>query len=176
MNKHTFFSRAKRKALSACKLILFIAAFLSTVTFAQEQTPVDLRLSNKALQAPASSTLGQDIQFGISVFIEVERQASGVIVTVELPEGITPLSIITNTAQCSYTDNLITCNLGVVGREGVRYKDSAADMAITVRPTSLGTKTITTRIIANEPDPNLSNNTMTTTVNVVKSRKRVRFF
>jgi hypothetical protein len=176
MNKHSFFSHARRTALSACKLILFIAAFLSTMSFAQEQTPVDLRLSSKAIPPPPTITLGQDFQFGIRVFIERERQASGVIVTVELPEGITPLSVNTNTAQCSYTDNLITCNLGVVGREGVIYKDSAADMTINVRPTSLGTKTLTTRITANEPDPNLSNNTMTTTVTVVKSRKRVRFF
>jgi hypothetical protein len=176
MNKQSFFSRARRTALSACKLILIITAFLSTVSFAQEQTPVDLRLSNKVILSPPTITFGQDFQFGIRVFIERERQASGVIVTVELPEGITPLSVDTDKGQCSYTDNLITCNLGVVGREGVIYKDSAAGMQITVRPTSLGTKTLTARITANEPDPNLSNNTMTTTVTAVKSRKRVRIF
>jgi hypothetical protein len=176
MNKHTFFSRARRTALSACKLILFITAFLSTVSFAQEKPPVDLRLFARS-PAPPTNTFGQDIQFSTAVFIEQERQASGVIVTVELPEGITPLSVSTDIGvQCGFTDNLITCNLGVVGEEGARYRDWVASISIKIRPTSLGTKTLTTRMTANEPDPNLSNNTMTTTFNVVKSRKRVRIF
>jgi hypothetical protein len=64
----------------------------------------------------------------------------------------------------------------VVGKEGVRYRDWAAGITIKLRATSLGTKTLTTRLTANEPDPYHFNNTMTTTVNVVKSRKRVRFF
>jgi hypothetical protein len=175
MDKHCFFSQVSPTALSACKLILIITAFLSTMSFAQEQTPVDLRLLSKSTSTP-TITLGQDFQFGIRVYIEREREASGVIVTVELPEGITPLSINTDSGQCSFTDNLITCNLGMIGRDDVRYKDTTPDITFKVRPTSLGTITLTTRITANEPDPNLSNNTMTTTVNVVKSRKRVRFF
>ena len=175
MNKHTFFSHASRTALSACKLILIITAFLSTMSFAQEKPPVDLMLFAKSTPPP-TITLGQDIQFYTAVLIEDKRQASGVIVTVELPEGITPLSVYTNTGQCSFTDNLITCNLGVVGIESERLRDFAASMIIKVRPTSLGTKTLTARMTANEPDPNLSNNTMTTTFTVTKSRKRVRFF
>ena len=175
MDKHSFFSHAKRTALLARKLILIITAFLSTASFAQEKPPVDLRLLAKS-PPPPTVTSGQDIQFVTVVFIEQERQASDVIVTVELPEGVTPLSVNTDTGQCSFSDNLITCNLGVLGEEGANYRDWIAAMTIKVRPTSLGTKTLTTRLTANEPDPRLSDNTMTTTVNVVKSRKRVRFF
>ena len=175
MNKHFFFSHVSCTALWACKLILIIIAFLSTASLASAQSPVDLRLWSYAM--PSTATLGssQDIRFYISVFIESRREASGVIVTAELPAGIAPSSVKTDTGQCSYTDNLITCNLGVVGREGAQAIDWVAAVTIEVKPTTAGTITLTTRITANEPDPNLSNNTTTTTVTVQKSRKRVRF-
>ena len=175
MNKHSFFPHASRMALSVGKLILIITAFLSTASLAKAQSPVDLSLWSYSLPSTATLGNGQDIRFNIAVFIENRRQASGVIVTAELTAGVIPSSVETDTGQCSYTDNLITCNLGVVGREGAQAIDWVASMEIHVKPTTAGTIALTARVTASEPDPNLANNTTTSTVTILKSRKRIRF-
>lgn len=179
MNKHSFLSRAKRTASSACKLILIIAAILSATIWTQAQSPVDLSLSSFMPTQPVTLGSGRDIEFDIPVFIENKREASGVIVTAELPAGVTFSSVKTDKGACIFADNRVTCNLGVVGREGAQAFDWVGFISIYVKPTQAGTVVLTAQITANEPDPNLSNNTVTlvATINPPKSRnKRVRFF
>lgn len=174
MKRHAFLSR-ERKHLSAGKLLLIVAALLSTASMAKAQAPVDVGIS----PGTASSVRlgdGQDIEFQIFVGVESRRQASGAVVTAELPAGVTFSSVKTDTGTCSFADNRITCNLGVVGRDGQIPYDYWALVQIYVKPTETGTVSLTARITTNEPDPNLANNTATatTTVNSSKSRKRVR--
>ncbi len=177
MNKYTFLSHASRTALSFCELILIFTVFLSAASVARAQSPVDLSVSSFPT-IPVRLGSGQDVGFGFLVFIESRRQASGVIVTVELPAGVTFSSVTTDKGTCDFADNRVTCNLGVVGVEGRQAFDWVGFVSIFVKPTEAGTVTLTARITANEPDPNLSNNirTESATVNPLKSRKRVRFF
>lgn len=177
MNKYTFLSHASRAALSLCELILIFTVFLSAASAARAQSPVDLSVGSFP---PESVRLGsgQDIEFQFPIFIESRRQASGVIVTAELPAGVTFSSVRTDKGTCGFADNRITCNLGVVGVEGRQAFDWVAFITIYVKPTEAGTVTLTARITADEPDPNFSNNmkTASATVTPAKSRKRVRFF
>lgn len=177
MKKYSFLSPPKRTALSLCKLILILTTFLSAASVARAQSPVDISVGS-FLTSPVRLGSGQDINFQFPVFISSKRQASGVILTAELPAGVTFSSVRTDTGACVFADNRITCNLGVVGVEGQQAFDWVAFISIYVRPIEAGTVTLTARITANEPDPNLSNNTKTASamVNPPKSRKRVRFF
>lgn len=180
MKRHSFLSPARRVALSARKLILITAAFLSVTVLARAQSPVDISLSSHSHSFVRLGD-GQDIVFQIWIYIEPRRQASGVVVTAELPAGVTFSSAIPSKGTCDYADGLITCRLGQVGIEGVRYIDVVESIQIYARPIQVGTFALNARIIANEPDPNPSNNMTTTdtlkaTVNPPKSRKRVRFF
>jgi hypothetical protein len=178
MKKHSFLSHAKGAHLFAGKLFLIITAVLSATIWTQAQSPVDLRISSISNFSSVRLGSGQDIVFHIPVYIESRRQASGVVVTAELPAGVTFLLVKTDTGTCGFADNLITCNLGVVGREGMQAMDWVAYIQIFVKPIEVGTVSLTARITASEADPNLANNTTTRTVTVIppKSRKRVRFF
>lgn len=178
MKRHSFLSPARRVTLSACKLILITATFLSVTVLARAQSPVDIRISSHSHSFVRLGD-GQDIVFNVWIFIEPRRQANGVVVTAELPAGVTFSSAIPSKGTCDYTDGLITCRLGEVGIEGVRYIDVVESIKIYARPTQVGTFALDARIIADEPDPNLSNNMTTTetlraTVNPPKSRKRGR--
>ncbi len=149
---------------------------------ARAQLPHDIRISSRndtyGALLPIRLGDGKDIRFGISVWVESRRQASDVVVTAELPEGVTLSSINTDKGTCGIANNLITCNMGIVGAEGQQAFDWSGAITVLVRPTRDGTITLTSRITASEPDPNPSNNTATATatVNPPKSRKRVRFF
>jgi hypothetical protein len=174
MNKHTFFSRAKRTALSACKLILIITAFLSTAGFAQEQTPVDISVK---LKTPLIRFIGDTYNIlSIQVNMELNSQASGIIATVELPEGVTFLEGGYDGIPCTNVDNLVTCNFGSLASGERKPIDYLQGVSIRLQfPNEVRELTFTARVKANEPDPNLSDNTTTIKVNIVKSRKRVRF-
>lgn len=175
MKRHSFLSRASRTALRSIVLSLIVVAALSATSLAQEPAPVDLRLSGFLM--PVVGNPGE-IQTYIQVSIDRRREANNAVLTAELSEGVVVSSVQTNVGECAYLDNLVTCNLGKVGVEGIRLIDAAATIAIRARPAVSGTVTLTAHITASEPDPNLSNNTITDslTVNLPKSRKRVRFF
>lgn len=177
MERHTFLSSHRRLALLLSKLIVITAALLSATGSARAQSPVDLRINSYSFSSVRLGD-GRDIEFVITVYIEQKRQASGVVVTAELPAGVIFSSAKTDHGRCDFADGLITCNLGVVGREGLPTIDWAAYIQIFVRPTEAGQVALTSQITANEPDPNLSNNTTTTmrtaTVSPPKSRKRAR--
>jgi hypothetical protein len=177
MNKHSFFSYSSRKVLSVCKLILIVTAFLSTTSFAQEQTPVDTSISS--IVRPLTTTLGsaQDIEYQVYVYVSPrELGASGVVLTADLPEGVTfSLVRIDNFGDCSYADNRVTCNMNYPTPKG-RVIDYRTLIRIFAKPTRTGSITFTAQIKANEPDPNLSNNTTSKTVNVLRPKTRVRFF
>jgi len=178
MKRHSFLSPARRVTLSACKLILITATFLSVTVLARAQSPVDIRISSHSTSFVRLGD-GQDIVFNVRIYVEQRRQASGVVVTAELPAGVTFSSAIPSKGTCDYADNLITCRLGEVGMEGAHYIDWVESIRIYARPTQVGTFALVARIIADEPDPNLSNNVTTTetlkaTVNPPKVRKRGR--
>ncbi len=158
---------------------LIVTAILSATIWTQAQSPVDLSLRSYSFSSVRLGD-GQDIKIDIAVFIESKREASGVIVTADLPAGVNFSSVTPSQGECNFADNRITCNLGIVGREGQQAFDSVSGLSIYVKPTEVGTVALTAQITANEPDPNLSNNMKTTnpsaTVNPPKSRKRVRFF
>jgi hypothetical protein len=175
MKRRSFLSRASRTTLRSIVLSLTVAAALSATSLAQEPAPVDLRLYG--LLTPVVGNPGE-VQTHIQVSIESRREANNAVLTAELSEGVVVSSVQTDVGECAYTGNLVTCNLGKVGVEGQRLIDAAATISIRARPAVSGTVTLTARITASEPDPNLSNNTITDslTVNLPKSRKRVRFF
>lgn len=175
MKRRSFLSRASRTALRSIVLSLTVAAALSVTSLAQQPAPVDVRLFGYFIPVLGNSG---EIQTYTQVFIDTRREANNAVFTAELSEGVVVTSVQTNVGECAFSGNLVTCNLGKVGVEGIRLIDAAATIAIRGRPAASGTVTLTAHITADEPDPNLSNNTTTVslTVNLPKSRKRTRVF
>lgn len=181
MKRRFFLSPIRRRVLAACMSIAIAVVFLSAAGLARAQSPVNLSIGWFTRPSPIRLGDGQDVEFQFGVLIDSRRAASGVVVTAELPAGLIFSSAIYNTIHskgvCDFADGLITCNLGTVGMEGVPFLDFVASVDICAKPTEAGTFALTARITANEPDPNLANNTAVAmaTVNPPKSRKRVRF-
>ena len=100
-----------------------------------------------------------------------------------MPDGITPTSVIDKDSDggaCAFADNKITCTYPKIGESGTILFDYAAHIIVTAKPVETGQLTLTANVTANEPDENLSNNSVAQSLQVVKttpkSRKRVRFF
>ena len=177
MNKHTFFSRAKRKASSACKLILFITAFLTTASFAQDPTPtpvmVRLSVSSMDFQPQPAVRLGsgQNVSYGLYIFLDsYTTSAKDVILTVLLPTSLTFVST-TYGDRCAHAEGIVTCNLGTITRY---YPDWSAEVRIYARPQIDGPISITGKIKGS--NANETGFSQTKIVAPAKSRKRVGFF
>lgn len=161
-------------------LVLIVGLSVSGSVNAQEQTPVDLSIRSTLGPSLLIPPFTEVLAFNTYIYIEGKRGATGVVYTVEIPEDVTFLSVNSDGGTggaCNYADNRVTCNFTFPPlKDGVRLIDYNTLIQINLKPTKTGTITLTGLIKANEPDPNLSNNTTTNTYTVVKSRKRIRFF
>jgi hypothetical protein len=170
--------RAKSANVFACKFVLIVIIFLSSVSLARAQIAelVDLELWERTPTAVALDS-GKDIEFQFFVRVESLKEANGVILTAELPENIVFSSVRTDKGTCSFAARIITCNLSKIGAAGRITIEYNARIQIFAKPTAVGSATLTAQVTANEPDPNLANNSRTAiaTIFATKSRKRVRF-
>jgi uncharacterized repeat protein (TIGR01451 family) len=126
----------------------------------------DLRVS--VTDSPDPVVAGGQLQYTVQVTNAGPRDATNVVVTDDLPAGVTFLA---SSPACTGTDPL-TCDLGTVPA------GTSKPLTIQVRvpPNLLSSAGVSTAILTNtvsvaadQPDPNPSNNTATATTTVIES-------
>src|ERR1700687_501069 len=118
----------------------------------------DLALTLNSAQANAA--VGIDLSYTVSVYSEGPQDASGVILTDNLPLGLKLVSAQPSQGTCTETTTT-TCDLAA------RSDPSAATVQFTVTPTTAGTFTDALVVAATQPDLNSKNNSASITVTAV---------
>lgn len=159
---------------------LILMAVIFAASAQAQTTPVDVRIQSVHSTPPYLVAEGE-LEFQLFVNVEKNKEVSGVTVTAQLPEGVTPTLVFTDAdGWCAFAGNLITCNYPKLGFVGDGHTtDHDAFIRVRARPVVVGSFTFSASVSANEPDQNLSNNSTAQSVMVdfiprAKSRKRVR--
>lgn len=107
--------------------------------------------------------VGGRLRYNLTVRNLGPDTATGVMVTDQLPGGVTFVSAGSRQGACTEAGGVVTCNLGSLPAGG---RASRASATIQVRPTAAGVITNSADATANEADPNPANNhdSETTTV------------
>ncbi len=113
------------------------------------------------LTGPAGALVGHAVTYTATVTSNGPNDATGVVITYDLPDGVALASSSASQGLCFGTDTVV-CNIGTVAN------GSSATVDISVIPTEPGTIVNTMTVEANEKDSNAANNTATveTTANL----------
>ena len=101
---------------------------------------------------PDPITLGQDLTYTVTVSNDGPSDASGVIVTDELPAEVAFVSATPSQGDCTEANGSLTCNLGTLPIEGT------ATVTLNVKTTAPGMISNAASVSGNETDPDASNN------------------
>jgi hypothetical protein len=168
--------------------LLAIALLVSTGTvIAQNSVDVEIDvIAGSPLGLPLKSSIPIHADIILVVYIEKLKASTGVTVTAELPEGVTPQSVTVSAGQegsCAFEGSSIVCNFPKLGYEGRIFRHgNAAVIGINLQPGAAGLVNVSASITANELDPDPANNSKSASIEVIgqpappKPRKRVRFF
>ncbi len=118
-------------------------------------------LSTTVTAAPNPVSQGSNTTLTVSVKNGGPSQATGVVLTNNLPSGLTFVSDSASQGSCSGTGTL-TCNLDSLAA------GSMATVTIVGTPTSVGAFSDSASVTANESDPNPTNNTGAATITVLQ--------
>jgi uncharacterized repeat protein (TIGR01451 family) len=111
--------------------------------------------------APDPGHVGQKLTYTITVHNDGPDSASGVTLVDTLPKTAGFGSAISTQGTCVRTKTGVTCNIGTMAN------GATVTVTIVVKPTKKGTITNTVTVASTSPtDPNLSNNTASTTTTV----------
>jgi uncharacterized repeat protein (TIGR01451 family) len=128
----------------------------SWTTTVIQPTTADLSVFKGA--STETAYVGQTFYYDISASNAGPANATNVVITDQLPEQVQFVSV---DGPCTANGNLLTCQISTiynhVGIAGIR---------VTVRAVSAGSAVNTATITADQPDPNLSNNTSSVTVQI----------
>jgi uncharacterized repeat protein (TIGR01451 family) len=119
----------------------------------------DLALSMTASHEPAAP--GTQFTYSIVVTNLGPATATGVTVTDDLPAGVTFVSATPSQGNCTGTTT-VTCDLGTIAQGG------GAQIALLVTKNVGGSVDNTATVDGNENDPNLANNSNSTTTTPVE--------
>ncbi len=126
-----------------------------TATF---NVTTDLSIAKTDSPDPASTAT--NITYIISITNDGPGNATGVKVTDPLPTGVSFVSAQASQGSCTSTAGSVQCTLGNV------RADASAEVTIVVKPTKEGNVTNTASVSSETSDPNLSNNSASTTTAV----------
>ena len=114
-----------------------------------------------ALTAPAEPlSVGQTVTLTAEVRHGGELEATGITLTVTLPDEFEFVSAESGAESCSFEDGAVVCLLGRLSQAEV------ASASITVRPTVPGAATFEANVSANQPEALPDDNSVEETVNV----------
>jgi uncharacterized repeat protein (TIGR01451 family) len=143
--------------------MVLTASSTNSITVLLNTSPTsgaDLALTTYPTQANA--LVGDKLSYTVTVFSEGPHDASGVILTENLPSGLKLVSAQPSQGTCTGTTTItITCDLGSIA------DPSAAAVSFTVTPTAEGTFTDALQLAATQPDLNSKNNSASISVTAV---------
>jgi uncharacterized repeat protein (TIGR01451 family) len=124
---------------------------------------VDMAISKSGSPSPA--TTGQTLTYTLKATNSSAGPdpAFGVVVSDNLPSGVTFQSAATSQGSCSNSSGKVTCNLGTIA------KGSSATVTIKVTPSVSGSVTNTATVSSSGSDSDASNNTASVTTQVQKA-------
>jgi len=110
----------------------------------------DLVLTKVATPEPVK--VSSNLTYSISITNNGPAQATGVLVTDTLPEGVTFVSASSSQGSCMETSGVVTCNLGSLG------SGASASVTVLVTPGVTGSITNYARVTSTSTDPNPADN------------------
>ncbi len=153
-------ARKLSRTLSVLALLVGLAPALGgTNAYAAKTASADVALSGIGDAPDPVSTNGQ-VRYQISGLNFGPDQATGVRVTAPLPAGVR-FAPDPSVPECSEASGVVTCSYPSWDANTARI------IIVSLIPSTAGTLEITFTVSANEPDPDLSNNSETETTTVV---------
>ncbi len=134
------------------------SASVTVTAVAAAQPMADLSLSLTA--APNPVTVGQTLTYTLNVANAGPSDATGTVLSDQLPAGVSLASAQPSQGACSGTTT-VSCSLGTVPAGG------SASVVLQVIPNAAGTLTDTASVTSGVTDPDTSNNSASVTVDAV---------
>jgi len=130
-----------------------------TITIGAVGDAADVTLSD--LTSDQAVTLGDTLVYTLSVSNAGPAAATSVVLTDTLPAGVAFVSATATQGSCTHSNGTVICQIGTLA------SGSSATIAISVRPTIVGTHTNQARVSVGQADPIASNNTTQRAATVV---------
>ncbi len=133
----------------------------SEQTTVSEISQADLSVSKNDAIDPV--TIGENVSYTITVNNNGPATANNIILTDNLPNGVTFMSANPDQGSCSEADNVVTCNLGDIVNGG------SVLVTIEVKSTTTGTIINNANVTSSTSDSNNNNNSTSeqTTINAI---------
>lgn len=168
MKSSSFASRRGRTLWIAVLAVVPVAALAWVGSGSAAPTPAgsaDLRITKS--DSPDPVTVGSTLTYTIRVDNAGPNEATGVVVTDQLPKGVDVVSATATQGKCAAKGQKVTCELGSISfGTGPSYSGSPT-VTIAVIPRKEGTITNTATVKGNQNDPVSGNNKATATTRVV---------
>src|SRR5216684_4368413 len=151
--------RTKRNSFLAAAILIFLLS-LANISAAQDRA--DLSITNTAQPNPATvstPTVARNITYGMNVINNGPNRATGVQVSFTLPAPVTLVTARFNfiggpSIDCASNTTTVSCNIGSVDSGNL----AGAAVVVVLRAQATGVLRAAATVKADQPDPNMSNN------------------
>ena len=150
-----------RPAVLILALVLGLSPALIGTSASANTTGVSDMAISSVSDSPDPVFTNGNLTYQVGVSNVGPDQATGVVVTTQLPTGVRFEPTLSN-ADCAADAGIVTCSFAVWDA------NAAGIILVTVVPATAGTLELTFTVRANEPDPDLSNNSQAVTTEVVE--------
>ncbi|MCP4527453.1 MAG: DUF11 domain-containing protein [Aestuariibacter sp.] len=134
-------------------------------TNTQQLPALEADLSVIKTDDPDPATLCDDVTYTLALTNNGPDASQNVVLTDNLPAGVTYVSATPEQGSCSETGGVVTCNLGTINN------GNSLNVDIVVTPDSEGNITNNASVTSDTPDPNSGNNSVSeeTTVTICET-------
>jgi len=151
--------RTKRTSFLAAAILIFLLS-LANISAAQERA--DLSITNTTMPNPATvstAAVPRNLTYGMNVINNGPDPATGVQVTFALPSPVTLVTARFNfiggpSIDCASNTTTVSCNIGSVDSGNL----AGAAVVVVLRAQATGVLRAAATVKADQPDPNMSNN------------------
>jgi len=150
-----------RPAVVILVLLLGLGPALIGTSASADATGVSDMAISSVSDSPDPVFANGNVTYQVGVLNFGPDQATGVVVTTQLPTGVRFEPTLSN-SECAADAGIVTCAYAAWDA------NAAGIIVVTVSPATAGTLELTFTVRANEPDPDLSNNSQAVTTEVVE--------